>query len=287
MKHPELQYLNLISKIIQSGERVYGRNGYTRSILGTSMRFSLTNNQMPLLTTKRVAWKTCFNELMWFIRGQTDNNILRKQKVHIWDGNAKQDFLHGKTNRNEGDLGPIYGHQWRYFNAPYKTSSNDYSNKGVDQMQMIIDQLKKRSTSRRLILSAWNPEQIDEMALPPCHILAQFFVTGNDELSCSLYQRSGDVGLGIPFNIASYSFLTHILGFHCNLRPKEFIHFIGNAHIYEDHLEALETQITRTPTTFPKIKITNKKHDINDYTVNDINILNYKPLPKIAMKMRP
>ena len=152
---------------------------------------------------------------------------------------------------------------------------------------MIINQLKESSTSRRLILSAWNPEQIDEMALPPCHILAQFFVTGNDELSCSLYQRSGDVGLGVPFNIASYSFLTHILGFHCHLRPKEFIHFIGNAHIYEDHLEALKTQITRTPTTFPKITITNKKHDINDYTVNDINILDYKPLPKIVMKMRP
>ena len=287
--HAEYQYLRIVSNLLRNGERIKGRNGYTRSILGTSMRFPLMNNTMPLLTTKRVAWKTCFNELMWFVRGQTDNNILKKKNVHIWDDNASQDFMHsrGLYDRLSGDLGPIYGHQWRYFNAPYENTDSDYKGKGVDQLQLIIDALKEKSTSRRLILSAWNPQQINEMSLPPCHILAQFFVTGGDELSCCLYQRSGDVGLGVPFNIASYSFLTHILGIHCGLRPKEFIHFIGNAHIYEDHMTALKTQVSRIPTKFPKIILSNKYQNINDYSVKDIKIVNYKPLSKLSMKMRP
>ena len=158
---------------------------------------------------------------------------------------------------------------------------------GIDQLEYIIDSLKDREKrkSRRLIMSAWNPEQLDEMALPPCHILCQFHVTNNDELSCSLYQRSGDVGLGIPFNIASYSFLTHILAKHCDLKPKEFIHFIGNAHIYDDHIDALTEQITRKPYDFPTIEV-NKRNTIDDYEFNDIIVSDYIHHDPIKMEMR-
>ena len=206
--------------------------------------FSLENNVLPLLTTKKVAWKTCLRELLWFVRGETNNKILTDQKCNIWKGNASREFLdsRGLTHLREDDLGPIYGHQWRHFNARYTTCDEDYIGKGVDQLQNIIDLLKNPETrsSRRMIMSAWNPEQLDEMALPPCHILLQFNVTQCNKLSCSMYQRSGDVGLGVPFNIASYSFLTYMIAKHCDLEPYEFIYHIGNAHIYDDHIEKLK-----------------------------------------------
>ena len=210
----EFQYIQLIQDIIQNGSYEISRNGPTYSIFGNMMRFSLKDGQMPILTTKQVAWKTCFNELMWFICGSTSNHLLLEKNVNIWTQNASRKFLdsRGLQNLEEGDLGPIYGHQWRHFNAPYINSSTDYTGKGVDQLQQLIEQLKnpEQNSSRRLIISAWNPNQLDEMALPPCHILMQFNVRENKYLSCSLYQRSGDVGLGVPFNIASYAFLTHI-----------------------------------------------------------------------------
>ena len=289
--HPEKQYLCLVDRILRQGRSEQGRNGTTRVLLGETLKFPLTNNTLPLLTTKKLAWRTCLKELLWFIRGDTSNTTLVKQNVHIWSDNATRDFLdsRGLHQREEGDLGPIYGHQWRFFNAKYKTSDDDYRGKGVDQLSRIITALKdpEERYSRRLILSAWNPLQINEMALPPCHVLSQFHVTNSNELTCTLYQRSGDVGLGIPFNIASYSFLTHLLAHHCGLVPKQLIHFIANAHIYDDHEQALMKQLDNYPRPFPKLLINNIKDNIEDYKINDMDVISYDPHPIIKMKMRP
>lgn len=288
--HYENQYLELIRNIIEEGSLEQGRNGNTYVVIGSSMYFSLENGIIPLLTTKKVAWKTCLKELLWFVRGQTNNKILTEQKCNIWKGNASREFLdsRGLQHLKEDDLGPVYGHQWRHFNAKYTTCNEDYTNKGVDQLQYIIDALKdpEQRSSRRLVLSAWNPEQLNEMALPPCHILVQFNVTRGNKLSCSMYQRSGDVGLGVPFNIASYSFLTHLLAKHCDLEASEFIYHIGNAHIYDDHLEPLKEQINRVPKPFPKLELCEKHENIEDYNLEDFKISNYEYHETIKMKMR-
>jgi thymidylate synthase len=276
MSHQEQQYLQLIRDILERGHDHHGRNGDTKSLFGNMMRFSLKDGTVPLLTTKKVAWKTCFKELIWFIRGCTDNEDLQKQNVHIWDGNSTREFLdsRGLTNNEEGDLGPVYGHQWRHFNAEYNDRYTDYSGKGIDQLQYIIDNLKTEEgrTSRRLIMSAWNPCQLDQMALPPCHVLAQFNVRSEGDthyLSCALYQRSCDVGLGVPFNIASYSFLTHLIAKECDLIAEDFVYFMGNTHIYNDHIDALKIQIEREPFSFPRMEIPNKK-TLEEYKVSDI-----------------
>jgi thymidylate synthase len=274
MDHEEYQYIQLIRDILEKGNEELSRNGKVLSLFGYSMRFSLTGGIIPLLTTKRVAWKTCFNELKWFIRGSTNNDELNDVNVKIWDMNSTREFLDGRglhLNR-VGDLGPVYGHQWRHFNAPYETCDSDYHGKGVDQLGDIIKTLKDptQRSSRRLVMSAWNPEQLNEMALPPCHVMVQFNVRGGKYLSCALYQRSGDVGLGVPFNIASYSFLTHILARHCDLMADEFVYFLGNAHIYEDHIEPLRKQIQMVPYEFPKLTIREKYEDIEQYSLDDI-----------------
>ena len=288
-KHDEYQYINLIKHILDYGTMIEGRNGNALTIYGSSMHFSLENNTWPLLTSKKVAWKTCAKELFWFLKGSTSNSELREQNVHIWDGNGSREFLdsRGLTNLEENDLGPVYGHQWRFFNASYENCNTDYSGKGVDQIKYIIDCLKnpKERYSRRLILSAWNPQQLDEMALPPCHVLAQFNVIGN-KLSCSLYQRSGDVGLGVPFNIASYSLLTHIIAKHCDLQANEFIYHLGNCHIYDDHIEQLRNQVSNVLYAFPKISILEKYDDINSYSIKDIKVENYQCNNVIKMEMR-
>ena len=288
-KHDEYQYINLIKHILDYGTMVEGRNGNALTIYGSSMHFSLENNTWPLLTSKKVAWKTCAKELFWFLKGSTSNTELQEQNVHIWDGNGSRDFLdsRGLTNLQENDLGPVYGHQWRFFNALYENCNTDYSGKGVDQIKYIIDCLKnpKERYSRRLILSAWNPQQLDEMALPPCHVLAQFNVIGN-KLSCSLYQRSGDVGLGVPFNIASYSLLTHIIAKHCDLEANEFIYHLGNCHIYDDHIEQLRNQVNNVLYPFPKISILEKYDNINNYSIKDIKVENYQCNNVIKMEMR-
>ena len=287
--HEEYQYISLIEDILQHGKMVNGRNGDALTTFGSAMHFTLENDIVPILTTKKVAIKTCIKELLWFISGNTSNKILKEQNVKIWNDNASREFLdsRGLYHLDEDDLGPVYGHQWRHFNAEYTNSETDYTNKGIDQLKYIIDCLNDPSQkySRRLVMSAWNPCQLNEMALPPCHILAQFNVIG-DELSCSLYQRSGDVGLGVPFNIASYSILTHILAKHCNLKPKEFIYYLGNTHIYDDHINELKLQLERVPFKFPSIKINQKHDNINDYKMNDIEILDYKSHEPIKMVMR-
>ena len=287
--HEEYQYLNLIKDVINYGENEVGRNGSTRMIFGTTMEFSLKDNTIPILTSKKVAHKTCLRELLWFIKGSTDNKILQDQGVTIWNGNGSRDFLDsvGLVHYRENDLGPIYGFQWRHFNADYNDCYTDYTDKGIDQLAYIIECLKdplKRS-SRRLIISAWNPCQLPKMVLPPCHVLMQFNVRAGKYLSCSLYQRSGDIGLGVPFNIASYSFLTHLLAHHCDLIPEKFVYNLGNAHIYENHLPVLEKQTDNKPYKFPKVKIDNKYSNIEDYKISDFAIEDYQSHDKIKMDM--
>jgi thymidylate synthase len=281
------------------------------------MRFSLAHGQMPVLTTKQVAWKTCAKELFWFLSGSTDNRILQKQGVGIWNGNATREYLdsRGLNDYEENELGPIYGYQWRHFGLPYRkrsdpnnldttetlekkttekgTTEKGTTEKGIDQIQQIIDMLRdpEQRSSRRILLTAWNPTQLEEMALPPCHILAQFNVRDGRYLSCAMYQRSGDVGLGVPFNIASYSLLTHILAKHTGLVAEEFVYFLGNAHIYEEHVEALQNQIERTPFPFPKITISditeNLAQTIENYTLENIVFQTpYQYHPSIKMDMK-
>ena len=285
----EQQYLDLIQNIISNGTLESGRNGNTYAIFGNSMRFSLQNGKIPILTTKKVAWKTCLKELLWFIKGSTNNDKLVEQGVHIWDGNASRNFLdnYGFTERREGDLGPIYGHQWRHFNAAYRDCDTDYSGQGVDQLQYIIDHLKNPATrnSRRLVMSAWNPCQLDEMALPPCHIMCQFNVHGGNKLSCALFQRSNDEALGTPFNIASYCFLTHLLAKHCGLEAHEFVYFKGNCHIYQEHVEGMKTQLTRKPYPFPTVTIRQVRESIDDYVVEDFELQHYQSHPQIKFNM--
>lgn len=244
------------------------------------MRFSLKEGKIPILTTKKVAWKICLKELLWFIRGNTDNTLLQKQGVHIWDANGSREFLNsrGLVERKENDLGPIYGFQWRHFNAKYRGCSEKYDGKGIDQLEEIIEALKnpETRTSRRLVMTAWNPCALHEMALPPCHILCQFNVHDGNKLSCCMYQRSSDEFLGSPFNIASYSFLTHLLAKHCGLEAHEFVYFIGNAHIYEQHIDAVKQQLQREPYDFPTVEITQQRENIDDYIVEDFVVSNYK-----------
>jgi thymidylate synthase len=269
----EEQYLNLIKNILENGTREDGRNGSTLTIFGNTMRFSLKDGQIPLLTTKHVAVKACFEELMWFLRGKTDNELLQEKGVHIWDGNCSREFLDNINLKSykENELGPIYGHQWRHFNAKYTDCKTDYSGQGIDQLTELIANLRDEKTrsSRRHIVTAWNPCQLGEMALPPCHMIMQFHVRENKYLSCALFQRSADVGLGVPFNIASYSFLTHILASHCGLVADDFVYFMGNCHIYVEHIEALKTQILREPLPFPVIKINKIRENIEDYVLDD------------------
>ena len=291
----EFQYLSLLKSIIKNGVKEKGRNGITYTQIGGMMRFSLKNNQIPIMTTKKMAWRVCLKELLWFMNGDTNNELLQEENVKIWNDNATREFLdsRGLYHLRENDLGPVYGHQWRFWNAPYSRELGcfeDYKGKGIDQLQNIIDDLNESKitgeTSRRMIMTAWNPEQIDEMALPPCHVLSQFHITEGNQLSCTLYQRSADMGLGVPFNIASYSFLTHILAKHCDLEAKEFIHFIGNAHIYDDHVDSLEEQIENEPYDPPILIIRKKKEKIEDYKFEDFIIENYNYHKPIKMKMR-
>ena len=285
--HEEYQYLNLIENILENGHLAEGRK---KSIFGHSMRFSLANGSIPILTTKKTDWKTCLKELLWFIRGETNTQLLKNQNVHIWDDNSSREFLDSKGLKftKEGLIGPGYGYQWRNFNANYNCFSgkkllddNDQHDlfkeviqfKGIDQLQQIIDLLKNPETrnSCRLVMTAWNPCQLDQMALLPCHILCQFNVHDGNKLSCSMYQMSNDV-CEINSNIASYSFLTHLLAKHCGLEAYEFIHFIGNCYICENAIDACKTQILREPFPFPTVSINNIRENINDYQVEDFEI---------------
>jgi thymidylate synthase len=282
----ERQYLDLIRQVLNGSKR-NTRNGVVYSVFGTQMRYSLENDTIPLITTKKLAWRTCLNELLWFLSGDTNNATLKKKNVNIWNANATRSFLdnRGLFHYNEDDLGPIYGHQWRRFGATYiPLHLRHYEYDGIDQIANVMKSLKDDPYSRRHIVSAWNPSQLHQMALPPCHILFQMWVD-NGKLSCSLYQRSGDVGLGVPFNIASYAFLTHMMAKTLDYKAGDFIHTIGDAHIYEEHINALEKQLEREPYEFPKISI-KRKPSIFDYVIDDIEIVKYKYHNELRMPMK-
>jgi len=285
-EHDEDQYLNLIRKIIKKGVTRGDRTGVgTISIFGTQMRFDL-RNQFPLLTTKRVFWRAVAEELLWFIKGSTDAKLLQAKKISIWDGNSTREFLDasGFQDRQVGDLGPVYGFQWRHFGAEYGTCDDDYTGKGIDQLREVIDRIRTNPTDRRIIMTAWNPSQIPQMALPPCHCLAQFYVA-NGELSCQLYQRSADMGLGVPFNIASYALLTYMIAHVTKLTPGDFIHTLGDTHVYLNHVEPLKQQLERTPRPFPQLKFKRDVTNIDDFKFDDLEIVGYDPHPSIKMEM--
>lgn len=288
LKHPEQNYLDLVKHTLFYGKRELRRNGAVYTHIGGALRFDLSEKTMPILTTKKMAFGSCLKELLWFISGSTDNEKLQNQGVKIWNKNASREYLDsvGLERNEENDLGPIYGHQWRHYNAKYYTRKYGYRGMGVDQLETVVHKLKNEKDSRRIIMSAWNPCQLNEMALPPCHILSQFHVTGNNKLSCTLYQRSADLGLGLPFNISSYSYLTHLLAHHCDLEAEELIIFIGNCHVYDDHKEVLEEQCERRPNLFPTLEINNFRDKIEDYKFEDFYVNNYEHQGKIKMEMR-
>jgi len=282
----EKQYLDLLKKVLKEGIETESRNSTVYSLFGERMIFDLQKGS-PLLTTKQVGYKTILRELLWFIRGSTSNKELNDKKVNIWNGNSSREFLDSRgLDYEEGDLGPVYGFQWRHFGSQYETCETDYSGKGIDQLKNVIDMIRNDPTSRRIIMSAWNPVDLDKMALPPCHVMCQFNVnTINNTLDCQLYQRSGDMFLGVPFNIASYSFLTHIIAKITGYKPGKLIHILGDTHIYESHIEAVKDQIKRVPYKFPELSISDELTDIDDIKEEYFKINNYNHYEKIKAPM--
>eukprot|EP00536_Pseudo-nitzschia_multiseries_P007910 jgi/Psemu1/196694/e_gw1.191.74.1 len=287
----EEQYLSLIRKILKEGVVRGDRTGTgTKSLFGAQMRFDLRDGTLPLLTTKKTFWRGVAEELLWFISGSTNANLLKEKNIGIWDGNASKEFLEsrGLGHREEGDLGPVYGFQWRHFGAEYKDMHADYTGQGFDQLADCIDKIKNNPEDRRILMSAWNPSSLDEMALPPCHLLCQFYVdTNSDEVSCHMYQRSADMGLGVPFNIASYALLTHLVAHVTGRKPGELVHTLGDAHVYLNHIEPLQEQLERTPRAFPKLFINDpdQTKTIDDFMYDDLTVVGYHPYGKVAMKM--
>lgn len=309
----EQAYLDLCQRIIDEGEHRPDRTGTgTKSLFAPpQLRFDLSNDSFPLLTTKRVFSKGIIHELLWFIAGSTDAKILSEKGVKIWEGNGLREFLDnlGLTHRREGDLGPVYGFQWRHFGAKYQDCDTDYTGQGFDQLQDVIKKLKTNPYDRRIIMSAWNPPDFPLMALPPCHVFCQFYVSfpnnyrqtpdanttkqaktsSRPKLSCLLYQRSCDMGLGVPFNIASYALLTKMIAHVVDMDCGEFIHTLGDAHVYLDHIDALKEQMTRIPKQFPKLVIKEGRKEeiksIDDFKFEDFEIVGYEPYPSIKMKM--
>ncbi len=309
--HEEYQYLNLINDILTNGEHRPDRTGTgTYAIpFPAQMKFALSRPSsdpsqpaeliLPLLTTKRVFLRAVIGELLWFVAGSTHSKPLSDAGIKIWDGNGSREYLDsvGLGHYEEGELGPVYGFQWRHFGAEYKGHAADYTGQGVDQIADVIDKLKNKPYDRRIILSAWNPADLKKMALPPCHMFAQFYVSfprqaeGSTErprgvLHSLLYQRSCDMGLGVPFNIASYALLTHMLAHVCDLTPGTFTHTMGDAHVYRDHVEALKVQLEREPRDFPTLKIHREVGgSIDGWKAEDFEVIGYKPHATIAMKM--
>ncbi|KRH93919.1 thymidylate synthase [Pseudoloma neurophilia] len=287
-KHEEYQYLDLIKTLMEKGVKRNDRTGTgTLALIGTQMRFSLDNDTLPLLTTKQTAYKSILKELLFFIKGQTDNKILTDQNVHIWTDNSTAEFFEKYgIDREPGDLGPIYGFQWRHCGAKYKTCHDNYEGQGIDQLQNLLDGIKNDPYGRRHIVSSWNPMAIKEMALPPCHTFFQVIIT-EGKLNLILYQRSADVGLGVPFNIASYAILTKIIAFMTGYEAGEFIHFMADCHIYSNHIDALKEQLKREPYPFPKLKINPKREikKIDDFEFEDFELIDYECHPRIYMKM--
>ena len=282
----EMEYLRTLKYIYENGKARVSRNSEVISLFSPpSMRFDLTTG-FPLLTSKKMPWKMILRELLWFISGSTDNKELQKNNIHIWDGNSSKEYLktRGLNNYNNGELGPIYGFQWRHFGAEYTSCQDDYSGKGFDQLKYIIDEIKNNPGSRRIILNSWNPPDLESMALPPCHVMVQFYID-DIHIDARLTQRSGDMFLGIPFNIASYSMLLHIIGNITGYEPRYFIHDIGDAHIYKDHITSIEKQFKRKTYNPPKFVINGKIDSIDSITEDLFNMINYTSYPSITAKM--
>ncbi|MEG0313884.1 MAG: thymidylate synthase [Erysipelotrichaceae bacterium] len=286
------QYIELCKHILENGEQRQDRtNTGTKAVFGYQMRFNLLEG-FPLLTTKKVYFRSCAEELLWFLSGNTNIRPLVLKNVRIWNEWPFENYKNSKDYKNEtldefiekirtdevfankyGELGPVYGKQWRDFN-------------GVDQITKLIDGLKKNPFSRRHIVSAWNPAQVDDMALPPCHAFMQFYVSADKKyLSCQLYQRSADLFLGVPFNIASYSLLTMMIAQVCGYEAKEFIHTFGDVHIYDDHMDQINEQISREPYPLCKLKINPNINNIFDFSIEDFEVADYKSHPKIVGKV--
>lgn len=286
------QYLDLIRHVLKEGSDRSDRTSTgTLSTFGYQMRFDLTEG-FPLLTTKKVHFKSVVHELLWFIQGETNIRPLVLNNVRIWNDWPYEKFRKSKDYSNEtmdefvqkikddetfaqkhGNLGPVYGKQWREFN-------------GTDQLMELIEGIKKNPYSRRHIINAWNPPELDQMALPPCHMMFQFYVSSDGKrLSCQLYQRSADVFLGVPFNIASYALLTHMVAQACGLEAGEFVHTFGDVHIYKDHIDQVKTQLEREPRPLPHLKLNPAVRNIDGFTYEDIELIDYNPHPKIEGKV--
>ena len=281
----EYVYLNALKDILQNGKKRETRNATTISKFGITLNFDISTS-FPLLTTKRMFWKGIYEELLWFIKGDTNSKNLESKGVNIWTGNSSRNYLDSirLNTYADGDCGPIYGFQWRHYNADYEGFNKDYTGQGIDQLQGCIDLIKNDPTSRRIYMTAWNPIRLPEMCLPPCHVSYQFYVE-NNTLSCMMYQRSGDMFLGVPFNIASTALLTYMISHVCGLIPGSITIVIGDAHIYESHIDAVNEQLSRTPLPFPTLNIKNNRANIDDIVVEDIELNNYVCLKGISAKM--
>jgi dihydrofolate reductase / thymidylate synthase len=289
IEHAEYQYLNILTQVKETGEQKTDRTGTgTMSIFGARMEFDLTKN-IPIITTKKVNYDSIIKELLFFISGKTDTRLLSEQNVKIWQANTKKEVWEKLGQKwEEGDMGPNYGFQWRHWGAEYTGCDTDYTGKGIDQLTELIENIRTDPHSRRHILSAWNVSQIKQTNPFPCHILAQFNVSNDRKwIDCQLYQRSGDLFLGVPFNITSYALLTYMIAHICNMQPRKLIHIIGDAHIYLNHGEQVKKQLNRTPRPFPTLKFRNatRIHEIGDFTVDSFLIESYSSWPYIAAEM--
>jgi thymidylate synthase len=292
MKHPELSYLNALKDILENGEHRPDRTGVgTISKFGVQMRFDLQQG-FPAVTTKKLAWKACVSELLWFIEGSGDENRLKEilhgerytDKKTIWSDNATAPYWVGKRlQRHAGDLGRVYGVQWRRWRAPL-VRINKVVLQNCDQLLTLIDGIKNDPYSRRHIISAWNPGELDLMALPPCHMMDQFYVN-DGKLSCQMYQRSADMFLGVPFNIASYALFTHMIAQVCNLDVGELIIVLGDAHIYENHVDQVKEQLARKPLPLATLKLNPNITDITKFEMKDITLEGYESHDAIKAPM--
>jgi dihydrofolate reductase/thymidylate synthase len=291
--HYENEYLNLLKDILKNGITKEDRTGTgIISVFGRQLRFNDVDKYFPLLTTKRVFWKGVSIELLWFLSGNTNANKLKEQGVHIWDGNTSREFLdnYGLNNYEEGDCGPFYGFQWRHFGAKYENMHTDYTNQGYDQVKWCINEIKNNPTSRRLIVSAWNAGVLKEMCLNPCHVMYQFYCDPEKkQMSVHMYQRSADVFLGLPFNIASTATFLHLMCYMTGYKPKDVIVSLGDAHIYSNHVEQCHTQLERTPFDWCQLSIEPENdrviENIEDFKYSELKLINYKSHKTIKAEM--
>lgn len=285
--HTEYLYLNHIKNILVNGTSREDRTGTgTKSIFGGQLRFDISNN-LPLITTKFVGIKSIIKELLFFINGKTDTKLLEKEGVNIWKGNTSREFLDSRgLNYQDGDMGPMYGFNWRHWNAEYKGCDQDYTGKGYDQLVNLIENIKKDPYSRRHLLTTYNPETVESSVLCECHGIAIQFYVDNSSLSCHMYQRSVDTFLGFPYNITSYSVLTYIIAKLCNLTPKNLIISMGDNHIYNNHIKQVQLQLTRNPLPFPKLEVKiNPDTKLEDIKLEDFNVIGYLYHPSIKAEM--